>query len=66
MDTFETIEQRRVIRHYDAAHKINQSELDQLMDLAMHTPSSFNIKHWRIINVTDAALRQKIRAAAWD
>ena len=66
MDTFEAIKQRRAIRHYDANHKISQAELDQLIDLAAQTPSSFNIQHWRIVNVTDPALRQQIRAAAWD
>lgn len=66
MDTIEAIKQRRAIRHYDAGHKISQAEQDQLIDLAAQTPSSFNIQHWRIVNVTDPALRQQIRAAAWD
>ncbi|NBO18096.1 MAG: nitroreductase family protein [Proteobacteria bacterium] len=66
MHTFEAINQRRSIRHYDPAHKISQGELDQLVELAMQTPSSFNIQHWRIVNVTDPALRKQVRAAAWD
>jgi nitroreductase len=66
MDTFLAIKERRSIRHYDPVYKINQAELDQLIDLAAQTPSSFNIQHWRIVNITDLALRQQIRAAAWD
>ena len=66
MHTFEAIKQRRAIRHYDAAHKISQAEFDQLIDLAMQTPSSFNIQHWRIVNVSDPALRKELRTAAWD
>jgi nitroreductase len=66
MDTFETIKARRSVRHYDPAHKISQEELNKLIDLAAQTPSSFNIQHWRLVNVVDPALRQQIRAAAWD
>lgn len=66
MDTFEAINTRRSIRHYDPAHRFTAAELDQLFTLAMQTPSSFNIQHWRLVNVTDPALRQQIQAAAWN
>lgn len=66
MDTFEAINTRRSIRHFDPSHRLTPAELDQLVTLAMQTPSSFNIQHWRLVNVTDPALRQQIRAAAWD
>ena len=36
------------------------------MEAALQSPTSFNIKHWRFVRVTDKNLRQKIRAAAWD
>lgn len=32
----------------------------------MQAPSSFNIQHWRLVNVTDKALRAQLRAAAFD
>lgn len=66
MDTFEAINTRRAIRHFDPTHRFTPAELDQLFTLAMQTPSSFNIQHWRLVNVTDPALRAQIRAAAWD
>lgn len=66
MDTFGAINSRRSIRHYDPSHRFTQAEFDKLIDLAMQTPSSFNIQHWRLVNVSDPALRQQIRAAAWD
>jgi len=66
MDTFEAITTRRAIRHYDPAHRFSAAELEQLITLAMQTPSSFNIQHWRLVNVTDPALRAQIRAVAWD
>lgn len=36
------------------------------MDLAMQTPSSFNVQHWRLINVRDPELRKAIRAVSFD
>jgi nitroreductase len=66
MDTFEAINTRRSIRHYDPSHRFTAAEFDKFIELAMQTPSSFNIQHWRLVNVTDPALRAEIRAAAWD
>ena len=65
LDTFEAINTRRSIRHYDPTHRFTAAEFDQLIDLAMQTPSSFNLQHWRLVNITDPELRANIRAAAW-
>jgi len=66
MNTLEAIRQRRAVKHFDPNHVISQGELDQLIDLGMQAPSSFNIQHWHLVNVTDKELRQKLRAAAHD
>lgn len=66
METFEAINTRRSIRHYDASHRFTPAELEQLIELARQTPSSFNIQHWRLVNVTDPSLRAQIQAAAWN
>ncbi len=66
MDTFQAIRERRSIKYYDPSHKLSQHEEDMLIDLAMQAPSSFNIQHWRLVNVRDPKLRQQIRAAAVD
>lgn len=65
-DTFDTIRARRSVKHYDPSHRFTADELNQLIDLAMQTPSSFNIQHWRLVNVTSPELRKEIRAAAVD
>ena len=64
MNTFDAIRQRRAIKHFDPNHKITDSEFNQLMDLGAQAPSSFNLQHWRIVNVQDTALRQQLRDAA--
>jgi nitroreductase len=66
MDTLQAIIERRSIRAYDSAHKFTSQEFNQLIDLAAQAPSSFNIQHWRLVNVTDTELRKQIRKAAWD
>lgn len=64
MNTFDAIRERRAVKQFDPAHQLTQQETEQLLDLAMQAPSSFNIQHWRLVNVTDKALRVKLREAA--
>lgn len=66
MNTLTAIEQRRAIKHYDPAHRFTAAETRQLLELAMKSPTAFNLQHWRFVVVSDPALRQQIRAAAWD
>ena len=64
MNTFDAIRERRAVKHFDSSHQFTQQEIDQLIELGMQAPSSFNIQHWRLVNVTDKALRAKLREAA--
>ena len=66
MNTIEAIKARRAIKHYDPNHKMSAEEERQLLELAMLSPTAFNIQNWRFVVVRDMELRKKIRAAAWD
>jgi nitroreductase len=66
MNTLDAIRQRRAVKQFDASYQISPNETDALIDLAMQAPSSFNIQHWRLVNVKDKALRVQLRAAAYD
>ncbi len=66
MDTFEAIRARRAVKHYDAGHKLSESEEKQLFELAIQAPTAFNIQNWRFVVVRDPELRHKIRKVAWD
>jgi nitroreductase len=66
MDAIEAIRQRRAVKHFDPDHRFTDEELKLLLDVAIQTPSSFNIQHWRLVHVTDPALRTELRAAAFD
>ena len=66
MELFEAIESRRSVKHFDPNHKMEDAEVDQLIEAAMKSPTSFNIQHWRFVVVRDRKLRQQIRAAGND
>ena len=66
MNTFDAIRERRAVKYFDPSHQFTQEEINQLIELGMQAPSSFNIQHWRLVNVTDKALRAKLREAAND
>ena len=66
MNTFDAIKKRRSVKHYDTNHKLTDDEVNQLLSLAVLSPTSFNIQNWRFVVVKDSEIRKQIRAAAWD
>ena len=66
MNTFTAIESRRSVKYYDPVYKIPDDDFRKMMSLAILSPTSFNIQHWRFVNIVDQDLRQKVREAAWD
>lgn len=66
MDTLQAIQSRRSVKYYDPQHHLNDQEIQQLISLAMLSPTAFNIQHWRFVVIKNPQLRQEIRQAAWD
>lgn len=66
MDTTTAIHQRRSVKHYDPNHKMSEVEIQELLELALLSPTSFNMQNWRFVVVTDAEKRAAIQAAAWN
>jgi len=66
MDTLEAIRTRRAVKHYDPEHQMTEAEITELFDLAIQSPSSFNMQNWRFVAVTDPAQKAKLREAAFD
>ena len=66
MNVKDAIEQRRAVKHYDPSHAMPEEEAKTLLDLALLSPTAFNIQNWRLVVVKDKELRKKIRAVAWD
>ena len=66
MDLFQAINTRRSVKHFDPAHQMTDAEIDQLLTLAIQSPTSFNIQHWRFVLIRDPELRRQVRAAGND
>ena len=66
MDTTTAIHQRRSVKHYDPNHEMSEVEIQELLELALLSPTSFNMQNWRFVVVTDAAKKAAIQAAAWN
>jgi len=66
MRVSEAIETRRAIKQFDPEHHLPEADQDRLIELAMQSPTAFNLQHWRFVVVRDTARRQAIREVAWD
>ena len=66
MNTFDAIKERRSVKHYDPNHEFSDEEIEQLMSLAVLSPTSFNIQNWRFVIIKNPEIRKKVRSAAWD
>ena len=65
-ETFDVIEKRRAVKHFDEGHQFSDKEIERLLSLAILSPTSFNIQNWRFLVVKDPDLRKKIRQVSWD
>lgn len=61
MDTYDAIYKRRAVKHFDPAHRLTKDEELKLLELAIQSPTSFNIQHWRFVILRDPALRKRVR-----
>lgn len=66
MNVSEAIRTRRSVKSFDPAFTLTAAERDELLNLALQSPTAFNLQHWRFVVVDDPAHRQAIRQAAWD
>ena len=66
MDTVEAIRKRRAVKHFKADFIIPDEDKRLLLDLAIQSPTSYNIQHWRFVLIEDVAKRQAVRNAAHD
>ena len=66
MQLKDAIFQRRSVKHFDPTFKIPDDDIEKILHLSAQSPSSFNLQHWRIVNVTDVELRKKIREISWN
>lgn len=66
METKEAIRARRAVKHFDPGFVMPDSDKQEILDLALQAPTSFNIQNWRFVLVENIDQKQKLREAAWD
>lgn len=66
MNVSTAIQDRRAEKVFDPALAISDEEIKELLQTAILSPTAFNLQNWRIVQVKDPALRQKIREVAWN
>lgn len=66
MDTLQAIKERRAVKHYDTDFVMPAQDKQELLDLALQAPTSFNLQNWRFVLAEDEEQKKKLREAAWD
>jgi nitroreductase len=66
MDTMTAIRERRSVKHYDPKYEMSETEINGLLELALLSPTSFNMQNWRFVVVTDQAKKDALCAASWN
>lgn len=65
LDTFSAITERRSVKHFDPDHKMTDAEINKLLELAILSPTSFNMQNWRFVMIKDEGMREEIWHASW-
>ncbi len=65
MNVEQAIRSRRSIKTYDTSHEIDDATLHRIFEQVQHSPSSFNLQHWRFVVVRDQARRAELSAASF-
>lgn len=65
MDVLDAIQNRKSVKSFDPNYKMTDEEIEKLFNLAILSPTAFNIQNWRFLVLQDPELRIKVREAAW-
>ena len=57
---------RRAINFFDQDKDVPEKLLDELIECAARTPSSFNLQPWNLIVLRDLKEKTKLKSLAWD
>lgn len=60
IDAWSVLRERRSVRHFDPAHKLEEQEIRALLETAGRAPSSWNLQHWKFVVFTEPAAKAKL------
>ena len=61
--TFEAIKTRRSTKSFDKNHTMTKDDIDSLLELAILSPTSYNVQNWRFVIVTERQV--STQAVSW-
>lgn len=64
MDTFDAIKSRRSIKSFQN-YSMNKDEIDQILEAAVLSPTSYNIQNWRFVIITKQELKDQLCALSY-
>lgn len=59
-DFNEILKERRSVKNYDTSVKISREEMEEILTVATHAPSSVNMQPWRFVVVETAETKAKL------
>ncbi len=59
-DFFTVAKERRSVRQYDPTHKMDRSEIREILEAAILAPSSSNLQPWRFLVIEDQAAKEEL------
>ncbi len=65
MHSIEIFKTRRSVNFFDSNALIPDAVVDELLELAAQTPSSFNLQPWNLIQVTNHKDKEALKDLAW-
>ncbi len=66
MDFKHIVASRHAAKAFDSDRKIRPEHVEELLEIVRLAPSSFNLQPWKIMVITDPALKQRLAPAAWN
>lgn len=65
METLDVLKSRISANKFDTARKLGDDEIRELVAIATHAPSSYNIQHWRFVALTRQEDKERLKAVAY-
>lgn len=66
MALIDDLKWRYATKQYDSTKKVSQEDVDKILEAARLAPTSSGLQQYRLIVVTNQALKEKIVPIAWD
>lgn len=65
-DFFTVAKERRSVRQYDPSFKMEESEIRDILEVAIEAPSSSNLQPWRFLVIQDQAAKEELLPIAFN